>query len=144
MQLENTHFILLVLFYLNSICLIPWQPGSFDVSPLAKHCWMLQHSMLYGKEWKTQKQTVVLVAFPATALLLLLNMVFCCGIVMRLHWQEVMWQARLGWGKPLWLHHYPWAPQTALCCLVAQCPHIFIPFLALPCLIDSFWVKKLL
>lgn len=83
MQLENTHFILLVLFYLNSIALIPRQPGSFDISPLAKHCWMLQHNVLYVKEWKTQKQIVVLVAFPATALLFLLNIVFCHEATLR-------------------------------------------------------------
>lgn len=88
MQLENTRFILLVLFYLNSVGLIPLQSGLFDVSPWAKYCWMLQHNMLYGKEWKTQEQAVALVAFPAIALLLLSSIVFCCGIVMRLHWQE--------------------------------------------------------
>lgn len=85
MQLEKKHFILLVLFYLNSLGLIPLQSGLFDASPLVKYCWILQHDMLYGKEWKTQEQAVVLVAFPAIALLLLLSIVFCCGIVTSLH-----------------------------------------------------------
>lgn len=90
MQLENTHFILLVLFYLISVGLITLQSGLFEVPPLTKYCWMLQHDMLYSKEWKTQEQAVVLVAFPAVTLLLLLSNVFRCGIVTGLHWQVAM------------------------------------------------------